>query len=676
MTEHQFTENEFLNELLTLQQDGSGAISAPSNWIEEPLLSVETQLDQTIDILSTQLLSKSGENKKGVWWFLVGSPGNGKSAAVGRLVRNLRNKENAAFRLEKDSSGKLGQDILELGPTEIPYKVELYENKSTWATAWFAQDASVVTNPFAQDADPAIELRELLKNAEAQGVSLVVCANRGVLESAFEKSRHSENDQKTAWYKALEHAQKDVPLDTLTLSPSTRQPPFSQVKVEITPLDKESLLISGAFDKLVERAVREDNWKACSTCQSHNYCPFKQNRDWLVNLKETERLSEVVRIAELYSGQAIVFREAVALVSLLLAGNPRDYTNETPCIWVQKKHSQGAYFSLLAKRIYMVLFSAHSPYGLDFYKEDMDEQIGALVALAEQPDVQPTTYTAISSLGDKITTDVGLSRLLGYDGILTSLDPIKEGQGKLIEQKWDFSPGSSSTITNPLISDLESKCFEIWDDMEKSLEGYGNGAVDAYKHLRRWVTSVTYRLGFFAEGKLLFQDELLELNEIILSGSSGISKQQILLLKDLSKQLAGMLALTDSGIAISSFVDVSGDWISSNLKTKIEPNTITSNNLKAFIGGMEFEVPALVYIWLKRQKDTNLSKLTFPPEILQVTEDTRKRAATSSAYAFATDEIDLKIRLPAKQKFILVSRFTATDAEIKSMEINGNGDRS
>ena len=104
----EFNRNNFLVDLLSLQQDGSGAISAPSNWSEPPLLSVKTELDSAVDKVAEQLVSNNSEGNTGAWWFLVGSPGNGKSAAVGRLVRSLRDKHDATFRLEKSPNGELG----------------------------------------------------------------------------------------------------------------------------------------------------------------------------------------------------------------------------------------------------------------------------------------------------------------------------------------------------------------------------------------------------------------------------------------------------------------------------------------------------------------------------------------------------------------------------------------
>ena len=59
-----FKENSFLSKLLSLQQDGTGAISAPTNWNEKPLLEITTRLDQDIEKLVLLLLKESFNSKE------------------------------------------------------------------------------------------------------------------------------------------------------------------------------------------------------------------------------------------------------------------------------------------------------------------------------------------------------------------------------------------------------------------------------------------------------------------------------------------------------------------------------------------------------------------------------------------------------------------------------------
>ena len=644
-----YEENAFLSELLALQQDGSGAISAPSNWTIPPLLEVTTELDRTVDRIAPKLLSAGGKNQTGTWWFLIGSPGNGKSAAVGRLVRNLRENGSASFRLEKTSSGELGQDITELPPAEIPYKVELYEAGASYSSAWFAQDASVVRNPYAVDADPARELESLVRQACEKGVSLVVCANRGVLEKACEVAGRKHENKGTAWYRALLAASRGKSEKNLPLESSARKPVFRSVDVDVTPLDAESLLLTDTFKSVLSKATADSQWEACGECAALAVCPFRQNRNWLAEPQGADRLIVSLRLAELYSGQIIVFREAVALISLILSGCPLDYQNRSPCSWVRERVEAGATFSLLARRIYMILFSSFSPFGLEVDDDDQQMQLNAISELAQPPRVSETASNAIQCMTHaehNVFPDVGIIRLLGRDGVLSQLDPVREGQRKVLEQRWDASPDQLLKIGQPLVSGLEQECFEIWKDLEMGLESYGDRTVGAYRSLRRWITSVTFRLGFFSEGHLLFEKELTDLERTIESTDGDDSPRRDLQLADISDQLKNMLSISDYGIEIGPFVNITGNWVTKEMEVQVTGNASRSGGLEANVGGNSLDLSAQVYAWLDRKAKTGLSKETFPDEVLQVAEDIRRRAATSSSYAFSEGDVRLQISLP------------------------------
>ena len=82
--------NRFVTRLLRLQQDGKEAISGPANWREPPLLEVPTDPDCDIDaLLEAMCPSPVDASPHGRWHWLIGSPGNGKSAKLGLLARRL-----------------------------------------------------------------------------------------------------------------------------------------------------------------------------------------------------------------------------------------------------------------------------------------------------------------------------------------------------------------------------------------------------------------------------------------------------------------------------------------------------------------------------------------------------------------------------------------------------------
>ena len=460
--------NSFLTQLLDLEVSGKDAISAPGNWITPPLLNIQTDVDDMIEKLTPQLISQRGVNKTGVWWFLVGSPGNGKSAAVGTLVRTLKETYNSEFREPKDSSGKLGRELGDLDENDIPYVVGLYEKGNNFASALFAQDASVVPNPYDNDPNTGAALIDLLEDASAKGQSVVVCANRGIIEKALQQKA----DKNAPWYQALKAIHDSNDSKTIKFDDSgSSQLVFEDIKVEVTTLDEKSIIADNTFGMLLDKATSNSGWSNCDGCSSSEECPYKNNRDWLKSEEGKSRFITVLRYAELMSGQAIVFREALAFIALMLAGTSRDYKGEiTPCGWVHDRVKKGAFFSLLSRRIYMLLFKSHSPFGLKNGTKDRADQLNILTKSANLlPEAGTLAIKALNT--DKIATDVGLKRFLSVEGIFAEIDPVKENQGKQREQKWNIAAGASDLVEDQLlISGLEKRCFSIWAQCENLTE--------------------------------------------------------------------------------------------------------------------------------------------------------------------------------------------------------------
>lgn len=650
--------NPFLQKLLTLEQSGSGAISAPTNWTEAPLLDVDTAIDDQIKCIAPRLISEDNEEKRGIWWFLVGSPGNGKSAIVGQLVRTMQAKHGATFRLEKDHGGNLGTDITELDENEIPYKVELQEKNKKYASAWFAQDASVVSNPYAKNPDSAKELIELLKAASQKGVSLVVCANRGIVERALQIATTSDkSDHDLLWFKALKAVQDQSAIEGLATEGSKgNKIVFETINIKVTPLDEGSIIENGSLKKLVTKAIEEDKWEVCFNCQSKSLCPFRNNRDWLKSDVGLNRFSKVLRYAELMTGQTIVFREAVAIIALVLAGNSADYDGITPCEWVHNKHQAGALFSLLARRIYMIIFKSQSPFGLRSHSGDREAQKNTISQLESY--VSEKTKQAISALANKehaVTVDVGPSRLLGAGGIFQELDPVKENQGKKLEERWNIStdPSDETVHDQPLITALERDCIKIWHELEEKSVMAKYKSIEVYNEVRRWITSVTYRLGFLSEGKLLFESDLKDYQSISILTKANIKDDDQKLIDAFINTLKAFLTPLAGGIKISPVLKIYGHWVEGEFEPDFDPPETSNSRLIVNIGGeyknrnkRKFEITPRVYTWLSRRIASGLSEKTFPPYVHQVVQDIRCRAASGSDYAFVATNVSLEISLP------------------------------
>ena len=141
---------------------------------------------------------------------------------------------------------------------------------------------------------------------------------------------------------------------------------FDELQVTYEFLDNRSLLVnSDIFERLVEKATAEQGWETCSGCHSRSLCPFKANRDDLASDDLRRNVLDILRRAEVLDGQIIVFREAVALLSLLLAGCPNDHGDCTPCEWVHDQVQGNRLFNLLARRVHSILFGATRTHGLE-----------------------------------------------------------------------------------------------------------------------------------------------------------------------------------------------------------------------------------------------------------------------------------------------------------------------
>ena len=152
-----------MTQLLRLQQDGKEAISGPANWREPPLLNVATDSDGAIDALIEAMCpSPGGAPNHGRWHWLIGSPGNGKSAKLGLLARRLLER---GYEIVSEDGVAVGESNADW----LPYLLEVREQGEPYRFAYLVQDASVVRNPFGATCDPARDLADVLRLACCAG---------------------------------------------------------------------------------------------------------------------------------------------------------------------------------------------------------------------------------------------------------------------------------------------------------------------------------------------------------------------------------------------------------------------------------------------------------------------------------------------------------------------------
>jgi len=666
--------NDFLVDLLALQQDGKQAISAPTNWTtQEPLLEVSTGIDVIIRQLCDTILRDGGNNSVARWHFFIGSPGNGKSAAMGKLCRYL--VRNRSCRIMDENN----VPIEELEPTAVPYALRIYEEGNPFASAMVVQDASVVRNPFAPDVDPASELVATLEEAWEKGTSLVVCTNRGVLEKAY-RERYLDREFNTkSWFKIMKEFVEngDVTIEGELEGDwafNGRKHVFTRTKVTFSFLDNHSLLLGDdVFDRLVQKATNESRWAACADCEQSSLCPFKANRDWLADEDARAKFLHVLRRAEVLSGQIIVFREALAFLSLVLAGCPRDYGNNHPCQWVREKTRVNDIFALAMRRIYMSVFASFSSYGLEVEPEFRERQIEAfslLNKLARECNHDASRYLEHVMNGSPPSTDVGVRRLTGPQGFLAEIDPWCECLPQEFLDEWDGNLSVTAACEHPLFTEIEKRCTQTWSQLEELIESTpSHEAPRCYWALRRWSSNFLVHFGGLLEGRTCWGkelDEFIKVLETIVKDPAQRTTGEKRRIRELDRQLEALLAAGvnehsgQDAVPLSEAVTLSGRWVSDNLRPRIDASRKSGSLSIAvkFQGGEKAALGARAFLWLSKHLRGKLDTRCFPRELLTGVIDARIRAAARGrkAYAFADDDVELMISAGGGDLFRL-SRF-------------------
>jgi hypothetical protein len=661
------TRNDFLLQLLALQQDGEYAISAPTNWTRrEPLLQVSTEIDAIVDELKDALLLENGANNTARWHFFIGSPGNGKSAAMGKLCRLLIREKNCQVRDERNVP------ISELESTTIPYAINVFEGDNRFASALIVQDASVVRKPFSPNVDPASELLETLESSWEKGISLVICTNRGVLEKAHRDNHLNHDVNNKPWFKIIKALVKKGEQSGeigRCCEFEGRRNIFKKVVTKYNHLDNRSLLLErDTFSRLLQTATIDDHWNVCGSCAVCDMCPFKANRDWLEDIRGRSSVLQLIGRAEVLSGQVIVFREALAIISLLLAGCPKDYNNIHPCDWVDNKVTNHDIFSLATRRIYMSIFASSSPFGLESSDRLRNRQLEAFKNLKNDIDER---YALARAAFDHIisfsppSTDVGVPRLFSENGIFANLDPCSETLPAEFYDNWDLdSLGSFTVRDNPWLTDIELTCFLIWKELEEGLElASGYSVSEAHWALRRWHSNFLLHLGALKEGHSAWAKELDDFKMLLalmakpLEGRSLEEKRKI---RSLDEKLGKILNSSvenqgQSTIELSEAVILAGPFVTNKLKPKMVSSKASGSvSLTIEFSGEEQAVfAARMYLWLTRRAEGKLDPHCFPQELLSGVKEARVRAAAKGEYAYDDNSVDLIIDTGKGDRFIL-----------------------
>ena len=660
-----FHVNPFVTQLIRLQQDGKDAISGPANWRNPPLLDVATDVDDAIDGLLEGMCPSTGDARHcGRWHWLIGSPGNGKSAKLGLIARRLLERGYEIVSEDGVAVGESTEDWL-------PYLLEVRERGKPYRFAYLVQDASVVRDPFGEECDPAKDLEAVLRLAAARGTSLLLCTNWGVLQRLFDSGHTDREMREEPWFRAVNGAIRKGEGDVTVRAgggTSGERTMFDELEVSYELLDNRSLLVnSDVFERLVKKATAEQNWDACSGCPSMSLCPFKANRDDLAADGLRRNVLDILRRAEVLDGQIIVFREAVALVSLVLAGCPNDHGRRTPCEWVHDQVQNNRVFNLLARRVPSILFGATRANGLERPErhrrgtvDSRRDQISALRAVSDSLDDTSSVRQALASVTESVelSTDVGVERLLGPEGVIPALDPSIEPRHAVELDRFVASatyaqsaaPSGGGSSSSGMQA-IEKRCLSAWEEIFDAIAAAGDPVTgqDLYFWTRRWQTTCLAWIAAVTRGLTALQPELD--NYLTFLDTSGEPAERRATMRRLEGVLGKLLAPRDLGgvggvhVELATSLWLTGRWAEIELKPRLQDNGARDSN--ALLVKMSkfhpFVVTAETFTWLSRQYDLSLSDLSFNPEVLESLRRTQAQAAAASDYSVADDDVEIVI---------------------------------
>ena len=657
--------NPFVTRLIRLQQDGKEAISGPANWREPPLLEVATASDCAIDALLDAMCPSPGDAPhQGRWHWLIGSPGNGKSAKLGLLARRLIKR---GYKIVSEDGVAVGESDADW----LPYLLEVREEGKPYRFAYLVQDASVVRNPFGAVCDPAEDLADVLRLAAKRGTSLLLCTNWGVLQRLFDLGHTNRHMREEPWFRAVNGSfRKGGGGVTIHVSGGTsgEKTVFEELEVTYEFLDNRSLLVnSDIFGRLVEKATAEQSWDACSGCPSMSLCPFKANRDDLASDDLRRYVLDILRRAEVLDGQIIVFREAVALLSLLLAGCPNDHGGRTPCEWVHDQVQGNRLFDLLGRRVPSILFGGARLHGLEGPDRrspgtiaSRRAQISALKEIQGLLDGTSPVRRALAAvtLPRGLSTDIGIERLLGPNGAIPALDPSLEPRHAVklddfvaIATSARFDDESGDKAFSPGMRPIEEHCLRAWEEIFDAIAATGDPVIgqDLYFWARRWQTTCLAWIAAVKRGLTALQPELE--NYLTFLKTSGERAERLATMKKLEEILHKLLAPRErSGagnvhVQLATSLWLTGRWAELELRPRLQHDSARDSNA-LFVKMSQFHpfvVTAETFTWLSRQHELNLSDLSFNPEVLESLRRTQAQAAAASQYSVQNDYVGIAI---------------------------------
>lgn len=512
------TTNEFARALLNYSADRNDSIGRPERWGKPaPLIVDGTHLHLEMEELAEELW-KAPANP--IWTFLVGGPGNGKSEAVGALIRRLDSLRGQSTLADAEKSGT----------GRIPYSFRCALGRGIELV--LLQDISV---PKSTGSRPQEDLLEELSYCRGKGSHMVVCANRGMLLRAIRLARATHK------FKGL------VPdlerIDKRTQESSTASESkwhsaagTSQVEYRVWPLDHESVMFGAGtsdgwlnpngslLDLIVAKATEEQNWegRGCAGCAVRAMCPMYNDAAWLRDPARRKAFLQVLRHSEVLGGQRIVLREALGILSSVLVGTPSDFIEASgpvhPCVWVHERAlrnrstraGKAGLLELTAHRVYMDLFARLSPTGLMFGfkgpagQRERADDVWIIKAMEEsESQLVKDAAAAVRDVEKGFPKQAGPSRLASHDSILRALDPAGDASWGVGVIDVDATIVVLAGNAGPLRCAIEDELVAMYQQLEDSLNNLKPHAnvPQALAAMARWFSTIFLRMVGTALGR-------------------------------------------------------------------------------------------------------------------------------------------------------------------------------
>ena len=641
--------NSFLESLREYQQSGDKSISGPEDWQKTPLIDIETELTKELEVFVDDL-EKGGEIH---WKFLLGSPGNGKSFLLGRLYRSLKDRGWTV----KGSCND--------------YIIKLCQPNKDYAALWLLQDASTIKDAKALKPNYSEDTLATVQEARDKKISLIVCANRGVIERINLDS--SKLIDKNLWKFLASSSDKKL------LLTGSLEIHVSKNEVDHLSLFSVGELEKNPFDQIVDNITHEKNWKSCSSCEKSNLCPFLSNKKNIEKKENREKVFNLLRSVEFISGEPLVFRELLPLMSIIFSGNKE--LGKGPCHWVHENVENNRWVDLLSARFYMILFSPDMLSGLDKNKnlqKKQKEQVREIDKIINGNEFA----TSLSLNGESrkfYESSIGIHRVLDGDSGTSFFDPLKSELEAGFQA--EYSVGSIEPRMNNLKKDylnsigLELKLVELIVDALGRLETckYEQSHLKDYlrpvalsSFLKRWSSSFLFRFFGFLQGRMNANEDMRDFKQFINYLHSDLKDHSLKysLEENINKLLNLNFGREDLWQELSEFLSIK---IGGDRKYNIDERRFAPPYLKIPLKSSVDEksipiyISARLFIFLSCMDKGEMLKESMPLWALESLSQIRSRSLSTQNYSRSKKELKLKLIDKDNVKKILVA--TEVDSE-------------